>query len=122
MKVVDASAVIAVLLDEPERLAVEPLLARQNLIAPTLLPFEITNVCATNALRFPDKEARYADALADFFGWSIALHDVDLVGAFVLARRYGLTAYDASYLWLSRELGLELVTLDAALLSVVQAS
>jgi predicted nucleic acid-binding protein len=115
MKVVDASAVIAVLYGEAERLTVEPLLANQYLIAPTLLPFEITNVCATNALRFPDKEARYADALADFFGWSIALRDVDMVGTFILARRYGLTAYDASYLWLARELDAELVTLDKRL-------
>lgn len=120
MKVVDASAVIAVLLDEPARAAVEPLLAKQDLIAPMLLPFEIANTCAMNAQRFPDQEARYADALADFFGWSIALRDVDLLGTFVLARRYGLSAYDASYLWLSRELNAELVTLDQELLAAAQ--
>ena len=116
MKVVDASAVIAVLFNELERHAVESLTAGQNLIAPSLLPFEITNVCAMGALRFPEEEARYADVLEDFFNWGIALHEVDMVGTFVLARRYDLTAYDASYLWLSRELGAELITLDAQLL------
>jgi len=29
-----------------------------------------------------------------------------------VARRTGLTAYDAAYLWLARELGAALVTLD----------
>jgi predicted nucleic acid-binding protein len=32
-----------------------------------------------------------------------------------LAEREGLTAYDASYLWLARELGVDLVSLDGAL-------
>ena len=32
-----------------------------------------------------------------------------------LALETGLTAYDASYLWLSRRLGADLVTLDKAL-------
>jgi predicted nucleic acid-binding protein len=32
-----------------------------------------------------------------------------------LAENTGLTAYDASYLWLARELRADLVTLDAAL-------
>ncbi len=55
-------------------------------------------------------------SLRTFSIGGIALHEVDMVGTFVLARRYGLTAYDASYLWLSRELGAELITLDAQLL------
>ncbi len=32
-----------------------------------------------------------------------------------LATETGLTAYDASYLWLARQLGAELVTLDQQL-------
>jgi len=32
-----------------------------------------------------------------------------------VARSGGLTPYDAAYLWLARELGVELVTLDARL-------
>lgn len=32
-----------------------------------------------------------------------------------VARRTGLTAYDAAYLWLARELGTELLTLDRSL-------
>ena len=40
---------------------------------------------------------------------------VDPAGVVRLARSTGLTAYDASYLWLARDLGAELVTLDQRL-------
>jgi predicted nucleic acid-binding protein len=40
---------------------------------------------------------------------------VDHEGAIELAVETGLSAYDASYLWLSRQLGAELVTLDRQL-------
>jgi predicted nucleic acid-binding protein len=38
-----------------------------------------------------------------------------------LALETGLTAYDASYLWLARRLGAELVTLDKALDAAAKA-
>jgi predicted nucleic acid-binding protein len=41
--------------------------------------------------------------------------DVDYLGALALAEATGLKAYDASYLWLARELAAELVTLDRRL-------
>jgi predicted nucleic acid-binding protein len=40
---------------------------------------------------------------------------VDLDATLDLAGRTGLTAYDASYLWLARRLNAELVTLDRQL-------
>jgi predicted nucleic acid-binding protein len=39
-----------------------------------------------------------------------------------LARGTGLSAYDASYLWLSRELGVELVSLDTQLNEVAKGA
>lgn len=40
---------------------------------------------------------------------------VDYDGIFSLAMSTGLTFYDASYLWLARDFGAELVTLDRQL-------
>ncbi len=40
---------------------------------------------------------------------------VDLAEAVSIADRFGLSAYDASYLWLARALDAELVTLDKKL-------
>jgi predicted nucleic acid-binding protein len=41
--------------------------------------------------------------------------DVSMPAALLLADRENLTVYDASYLWLSRALGVGLITLDARL-------
>ena len=47
---------------------------------------------------------------------------VDHDGTLELAATTGLTAYDASYLWLARQLGAELVTLDKQLAKAEAAS
>jgi predicted nucleic acid-binding protein len=41
--------------------------------------------------------------------------EVSIPEALLLADRENLTVYDASYLWLSRKLGVELITLDGDL-------
>ena len=46
---------------------------------------------------------------------SIGLAEVDPAQTVWLARETGLTSCDANYLWLTRELAGELVSLDAAL-------
>ncbi len=48
----------------------------------------------------------------NFLSVPIELRDVDFPQVVELAARANLTAYDASYLWLARYLGAELVTLD----------
>jgi predicted nucleic acid-binding protein len=50
-----------------------------------------------------------------YFGLSIDTHEVDPVATLTLAEQFNLTAYDASYLWLARQLNIELVTLDQRL-------
>jgi predicted nucleic acid-binding protein len=115
VKVVDASALAALLFGEPEAEAVADQLEGARLAAPSLLAFEIANVCLTKCRRHPDQR----EALLAAFRLSgrlgveeIAVDHADVVG---LALTTGLTAYDASYLWLARHLGAELVTLDKAL-------
>jgi predicted nucleic acid-binding protein len=49
--------------------------------------------------------------------WSVALGD-----SILLAESEKLTVYDASYLWLARRLGVELVTLDRDLLAAFRRS
>jgi predicted nucleic acid-binding protein len=39
------------------------------------------------------------------------VQEINHLGALQLAARFGLSSYDASYLWLARELNAELVTL-----------
>ena len=114
-RVVDASALGALLFGEPDGAAVAERLRGGRMIAPALLPFEVANVCLKKMRRHPDQR----DALMAAFGMldrmEVGLVEVDHGGALVLAERSGLTAYDASYLWLARRMSIDLVTLDRQL-------
>lgn len=115
VKVVDASALGAVLFGEPDGPAVAERLREARLIAPALLPFEVANTCIKKMRRHPDQR----DALIAAFGMlarmELGIVEVDQEEAIILAERAGLTAYDATYLWLARQTGSELVTLDGRL-------
>jgi predicted nucleic acid-binding protein len=114
-KVVDASAVLAVLLDEPEANKVTPLMDSHELAAPLLIVFEVLSTCSVKALSFPEKRAIFAEALHKFVRLEIGLHEIDPKEVFDLALDHKLTGYDASYLWLAKKMSAELVTLDRQL-------
>jgi len=115
VKVVDASAVAALLFSEPEAEVVASALDGAELVAPTLLSFELTNVCLTKCRRHPDLRQALLAAFQLRGRLGIAETAVDHRDVLELALKYGLTAYDASYLVLARKLGAELVPLDEAL-------
>ncbi|MFP4126244.1 MAG: hypothetical protein ACLFU0_06310 [Alphaproteobacteria bacterium] len=50
------------------------------------------------------------------------LRELDAVGVVAIAAETRLTAYEASYLWLARFLGAELVTLDRRLRAAAHAA
>lgn len=113
--VVDASALAAVAFGEPEGPEVAKRLAGVTLRARALLWFELANVCLTKIRRRPDDADRLRNALREATQLSIHIHDVDPVAAVAVAEEAGLSAYDASYVWLARHLHAELVTLDGRL-------
>jgi predicted nucleic acid-binding protein len=114
-KVVDASALGALLFGEPGGAAVAERLREAELIAPALLPFEVANVCLKKMRRHPDRRDALAAAFEMLDRMEVDVVDIDHSEALELAERVGLTAYDASYLWLARRTGSELVTLDRRL-------
>jgi predicted nucleic acid-binding protein len=122
VKVVDASALAALLFGEPEGDGVVSRLGDARLVAPALLSFELANVCLVKSRRHPAQAAALAAAFALRRRLGVEEIEVDHDDAVALAVRTGLTAYDASYLWLARQLGAELVTLDAKLEHVATAS
>ena len=111
-KVVDASAVAALLFDEPAREQVVARLRGASLHAPSLIGFEVANACLKKMrARARERQALF-DAFAFFDELAISQETVALGEAIVLAERTKLSLYDASYLWLARALAAELVTLD----------
>jgi predicted nucleic acid-binding protein len=115
VKVVDASALAALLFGEPEADVVAGQLGDARLVAPALLGFELANVCLIKARRHPEQRTALIAAFHLHDQLAVEEVAVDHDGALELAAATGLTAYDASYLWLARRLGADLVTLDQQL-------
>lgn len=114
-KVVDASAIVALLFDEPTRESVVPRLRGVSLHAPGLLEFEVASACLKKMRARPVERQALMEAFSLFEALSIQTDNIDLMQAVALADRMRLSVYDASYLWLARALGTELVTLDERL-------
>ncbi len=114
-RVVDASALAALIHAEPEAVDVAERLAQATLIAPALLPHELDSVCAKKIRANPRDRRRLLEARALAGELGIALLEVDHGAVIELALATGLTAYDAAYLWLAAAHGADLVTLDARL-------
>jgi len=91
----------------------------RSLKAPYLLEVEITSVAL--------KKSRHGGAdiaesgLARFISMDIELFEVRAQEVYALAKRYQLSAYDASYLWLAAELKALLATFDEKLATAAQA-
>jgi predicted nucleic acid-binding protein len=115
IKVVDASALAALLFAEPEAAAIAERLEGARLAAPALLDFELANVCLTKIRRQPTQREALRAAFRLAYRLRVETVTVDHAATLDLAEAAGLTAYDASYLWLARALGAELVTLDGKL-------
>lgn len=119
--VVDASAVAAVLFHEPDGATIDAHTEGESLIAPHLIDFELANICWKRIRREPSKGPALLTMLAGVDSLGIRRVAVPAMEVAALAVQTGLTAYDASYLWLALSQDLELVTLDGELARVNQA-
>jgi predicted nucleic acid-binding protein len=119
--VVDASAVAAMLFDEADGATIRAHIRGERLTAPHLLDFELANICWKRVRRTPSEHAASLAMLAGLAHVKIDRVRVPPTDVADLALRTGLTAYDASYLWLALSRDLELVTLDNKLARVNEA-
>ncbi len=113
--VVDASALGAVAFGEPDAEAVAGRLAGEELFAPSLVAYELASVARKKVLARPEQREAIAWALEQVLALDVQRIDVDQPAVLELALEAGITTYDAAYLWLARELGASLVTLDTEL-------
>lgn len=119
VKVIDASALAALAFDEPEGDEITERIRNCELVAPSLLSFEMANVCWVKIRRGPNEREALLAAYS-MPGVAVQTLDVDHQAVVNLALQTGLTPYDASYLWLARDLAIELITLDRRLASVAE--
>ena len=114
-KVVDASALAAIAFAEPWAEDVIDEIDGHRLHAPTLVIFELMNVAWKRSRKQPVATALFLEALGVLHGIGLRFRGIDQEAVVKLGLETGLTAYDASYLWLSRALRMPLVTLDKKL-------
>jgi predicted nucleic acid-binding protein len=114
-KVVDASALAAIAFAEPGADAVIDQIDGHRLHAPTLVVFELMNVAWKRARKQPAATALFLEALEVLEGLGLRFRGINQEEVVRLGLSTGLSAYDASYLWLARVLDMPLVTLDRKL-------
>ena len=121
VRVVDASALGALVFAEPEAEVMAKAMSGAKLIAPTLLPYEMASICLKKTRQSPQQASILKTALQMAEALAIEIFPVEMAAVIDLARQTNLTTYDASYLWLARATNAELVTLDKRLLEATSA-
>jgi len=113
--VIDASAILAVIVDEPERNRVVELVAGQNLVGPGSIPWEIGNAFSSmlKQRRLSLKDAQRG--LNIFQTVPIRYLAVDLENALSIAHANNMYAYDAYFLDCASRHAAPLLTLDRSL-------
>jgi predicted nucleic acid-binding protein len=115
VKVVDASALASIVFGEDTAEAMAERLEQSRLLAPTLLDFEMANICKNKLRTEKTQRGEILSSFAERGRIVIERVDVDIDDMLELAIQSGLSAYDASYLWVARQYDAELVTLDKRL-------
>jgi predicted nucleic acid-binding protein len=119
--VVDASAVLEVLLQTPasSRLEARLFMPGETLHAPHLIDLEVAHVLRRYEAAGAINAQRGQEAIDDLTAWSVVRYPHDLFLPRIWALRHNVTAYDATYVALAETLGAPLVTRDTRLAASV---
>lgn len=110
--VIDTSAILAVLLDEPEKEAVIEKTMGTVLSAPASLHWEVGNAATAGVKRRRLTPERARQLITDFERVTIRELPIDLRRAVDLGLELGIYAYDAYILEAARSSGFPLLALD----------
>ncbi|MGH3934828.1 MAG: type II toxin-antitoxin system VapC family toxin [Pseudonocardiaceae bacterium] len=112
MIVIDASALVSALVDDPAIPELLALLADEELHAPALLDFEVVSALRGHLFGGLLDQVRADEALDDFAALQIERHQMTQALQHILDLRENFTANDAAYVVLARGLEATLVTSD----------
>lgn len=113
--VIDASSLAAVVFEEPDGTSVLDYCRGSRLLAPSLVDYEMANICLMKRRRYPDMAEKLAIQFDAYQRLDLKRCTVEIGAVLALAEQSRLTAYDAAYLWLAMKNGCPLSTLDKAL-------
>ncbi len=122
--IVDASVILSAFFPDEEQtqaqaLIREHVIGRVELVAPTLLLYEVTNAVVQARRRGRISDGQAEGILTSFEGLGIALRPVTWQQMLPPALRFGRSAYDAAYLALAEMAGQPLTTADRRLYNAV---
>lgn len=119
MIVVDASALIEVLLNTPSGARITERLfdGQETLHAPCLLDIEVAQVLRRFSLAGELNASRGLQAIEDLSDFPLSRYPHDLFLPRIWELRHNVTAYDAAYIALAEALDAPLLTRDARLAS-----
>jgi predicted nucleic acid-binding protein len=113
--VIESSAMVDALVDEPVDPHLLALLADEELHAPALLDFEVASALRGHALGGRLDQVRLDEAIEDFSAFGIERHQMTDLLAHILDLRDNFTVDDAAYVILAQALEAPLVTADTRL-------
>jgi predicted nucleic acid-binding protein len=110
--ILDASAIMAIILNEPSRGKVINWTKNALLLAPDMISFETGNALAALYKRHLLSEKQILEAYCKFMAIPLKIIKTDIEKALKIACRYNIYAYDAYYLETAFRLKLPLITFD----------
>lgn len=116
--VVDASAILSVLLNQEQRERIVELTVGATLIAPGSLHWEIGNALSSLMKRRKLAEKDALLALEDYVRIPIQFEHVDLKSVLPMVQRHMIYAYDAYMIVCAKSFRIPLLTLDGGMAAV----
>lgn len=115
MIVIESSAMVDALVDDPANPELLAVLVDSELHAPSLIDYEVASALRGHALGGRLGEEQLMDAADDFNALRIERYPLSAMIRDVLGMRENFTVYDAAYVVLAQALDVQLVTADAKL-------
>ena len=109
----DASAIMAVIVKEPERDLVIKLTKETVIVSPNMVSYEIANALTKMMKKKVIEKERMINAYNYFKKIPVKTIKIDMKKALEIAWEYNIYAYDACYLESGKRLGLPLLTFDS---------
>lgn len=118
--VLDASALLAVLLNQEEKESIVEKTLGASLISPYSLHWEIGNALSSLLKKKVIGEREALDVLDAYARIPIQLEDLDLKLVIPFVKRHQIYAYDAYMLLCAKKFRVPLLTLDKAMVSIAK--
>lgn len=119
--VIDASYILTYLLPDENSTSVDELFVRYqkkevHFVAPPLLQLEVLGGLRSAVLRKRLKEADALELAQKFLDLDIEFREIPYLDVLKLSFETSLTVYDSTYLWISKDIHIPILTQDSQLL------